>query len=129
MKILLTIVALLAFFAPISGCLLAAETAAEIPVLAASDEKALADALGKTITVEGTVLGVGKGPKDGIRFLDFSTTKDQGFVGAVFPVAFSALGPLDGYVGKTVRITGELGKYQAQTQIKILKPAQIQILP
>lgn len=128
MKTSFALLPLLAAYLIFTGANVSATPQADL-VLNASDEEALALAIGKNISVQGTVLSVGKGTKDGIRFLDFSSVLDQGFVGVVFPVAYAALGPLESYVGKTVRVTGELQKYRAQTQIKILKPSQIEILP
>ena len=100
-----------------------------IPVLAALDNKALAQKTGKTIAVEGVVTSVGKGSKDGVRFLDFSQSKITGFVAAVFPVAYPKMDALKNYLGKTIRVTGELEKYKKRTQIKILKASQIKVLP
>ena len=97
--------------------------------LDSTNQKALAAHIGKKVTVEGTVLSVGKGSKDGIRFLNFSEKKDSGFVASIFPSAYKQVGPIKNYEGKSVRVTGVLEKYNKQTQIKVTEGSQIKSAP
>jgi DNA/RNA endonuclease YhcR with UshA esterase domain len=109
------------------GALLAADKS-KTPVINSSDSKALAAKIGKTVSVEGLVQSTAKGSKDGIRLLNFSSKPGTGFVAAVFPVAYKKVGPIQNYEAKNVRVTGTLEKYKKQTQIKVLKASQIQLL-
>ena len=97
-------------------------------VLNSADKKGLAGKIGKEVSVEGLVQSVGKGDKDGVRFLDLTAKPATGFVAAIFPVAYKKVGPVKGYEGKNVRVTGVLEKYKNQTQIKVFKASQIKVL-
>lgn len=106
----------------------AADKPAKVPVINSSDTKALAGKIGKTVSVEGLVQSAGKGGKDGVRFLNFSSKQGTGFVAAVFPPAYKGIGPVKDFVGKNIRVTGTLEKYKKQTQIKVLKASQVKAL-
>jgi DNA/RNA endonuclease YhcR with UshA esterase domain len=97
--------------------------------LSAADDTSLAEHIGKEVVVEGVVISVGKGSKDGIRFLDFSKSHTSGFVVAVFPVAYPELQPIPSYVGQRLSIRGKLESYKGKTQIKVFKASQITIHP
>jgi hypothetical protein len=99
------------------------------PVVEATDEQALEAAIGKDIVVEGTVVSTGKGPKDGVRFLNFSDDIETGFIAAIFPVAYAVTAPLETYAGQSVKVRGRLGRYKKHTQIRIFTDGQLTILP
>jgi DNA/RNA endonuclease YhcR with UshA esterase domain len=105
----------------------AAETPEE-PVVSATDASMLADHVGKMVLVEGVVKRAGRGPSDGVRFLNFDGSGRTGFVAAIFPSAYSGIDPVEDYVGKTVRVSGELETYKEKLQIKVTDAAQIQVV-
>lgn len=85
--------------------------------------------IGKEVTVRGKVLSVGKSEADKIRFLDFTTDRQHGFVAAIFPAAYKAIGDLEKYKGQRVEVRGILEAYKAKTQIKVTKASQLTLLP
>lgn len=101
---------------------------AKTPVVSATDAKALKSNVGKNITVEGTVLSTEKGPKDGLRFINFSTAKTTGFTAALVPAVYAKFPNLDTMVGKNVRVTGTLENYKKKTTIKVSRATQIKEL-
>ena len=115
-------------FASSQASLGAEKSQSKPPVINGSDKKALAAHIGKEVSVEGLVLSVGKGDKDGVRFLDLGEKLRTGFVVAIFPSAYKKVGPVKNYQGKNVRVTGKLETYKKQTQIKVFKASQIQVL-
>lgn len=105
------------------------EKEAPVPVLSATDTKALKAHLGRNVTVEGIVLTAAPGTKDGMRFLNFSESKTTGFVAAIVPAVYPKLRPLENYTGKLVRVTGPLETYKKKPQIKVTRISQIKMLP
>jgi hypothetical protein len=99
-----------------------------LPVLSATDAKALKAHIGKEVAVEGTVVSAGAGTSDGLRFFDFSAVEKRGFVAAVVPAVYPKLKPLETYIGKTLRVTGTLEAYKKKTQIKVTRISQIKVL-
>lgn len=85
--------------------------------------------IGKEVTVRGKVVSVGKSDSDKIRFLDFTTDRQHGFVAAIFPAAYKAIGHLENYKDQRVEVRGILEAYKAKTQIKVTKASQLTILP
>jgi DNA/RNA endonuclease YhcR with UshA esterase domain len=79
--------------------------------------------------VRGKVVSVGKSEADKIRFLDFTTDRQHGFVAAIFPAAYKAIGDLEKYKGQRVEVRGILEAYKAKTQIKVTKASQLTLLP
>jgi len=109
------------------GAALAAEDQ-EAPVVSATDTSRLADHVGKEVVVEGVVKRAGKGPNDGIRFLNFDGATRTGFVAAIFSGAFAGMDPIEDYVGKTVRVRGDLEAFNEQVQIRVNDAAQIEVV-
>jgi DNA/RNA endonuclease YhcR with UshA esterase domain len=100
----------------------------EWPVVSATDASKLADHVGKEVVVEGVVKRAGRGPSDGVRFLNFDEATRTGFVAAIFPSAYSGIDPVEDYVGRTVRVSGELETYKERVQIKVSNAAQILVV-
>lgn len=98
------------------------------PVVNATDAKAIKANLGKKVSVEGTVISTGKGPKDGLRFVNFSDNKTTGFTAALVPAVYPEFPKLEDMVGKQARVTGTLETYKKKTIIKVSHPTQIKIL-
>ena len=59
--------------------------AGKIPTIDARQTDKLFASVGEEAVVRGKVLTVGKSDADKIRFLDFTTDRDRGFVAAIFP--------------------------------------------
>jgi DNA/RNA endonuclease YhcR with UshA esterase domain len=103
--------------------------AGEPPTIDALKTKKLFASIGKEAVVRGKVLTVGKSDADKIRFLDFTTDHKRGFVAAIFPAAYKAIGDLEKYKGQLVEVRGVLEAYKAKTQIKVTKASQLTLLP
>ena len=103
--------------------------AEEPPTIDALKTKKLFASIGKEAVVRGKVLTVGKSDADKIRFLDFTTDHERGFVAAIFPAAYKAIGDLEKYKGQRVEVRGVLEAYKAKTQIKVTKASQLTLLP
>ena len=103
--------------------------AGKIPTLDAAKTKKLFACLDKEVVVRGKVLTVGKSDADKIRFLDFTTDSERGYVAAIFPAAYKAIGDLEKYKGQRVEVRGVLEAYKAKTQIKVTKASQLTLLP
>lgn len=76
----------------------------------------------------GKVASFGKGPKDGMRFLNFSDAKNTGFTAALVPAVYDDFPNLDRMVNERVQVTGELQNYKKKTMIKVTRPTQVKIL-
>lgn len=102
---------------------------AEAPVLAAEDTAALESKVGGEVVVEGVVQNVGKGPNDGITFLNFGDRR-TGFVAVIFRPAYEKFPEgFDKYAQQKVRVRGTLEKFQdRQMQVKIFTPDQLEIV-
>ncbi len=132
MKRSLLTLLLLALVSP--GSLLAQETstdaaAAEAPVIAAEDTAGMESKVGTEVVVEGVVRNVGKGPNDGITFINFGDRR-SGFVAVVFRPAYDKFPDgFDKFAQQKVRVRGLLEKYRdQQLQIKLFTPDQIEIV-
>jgi DNA/RNA endonuclease YhcR with UshA esterase domain len=101
----------------------------ETPSIDARKTEKLFASIGKEVAVRGKVVSVGKSNADKIRFLDFTTDRQHGFVAAIFPAAYKATGDLEKYKGQRVEVRGILEAYKAKTQIKVAKASQLTILP
>jgi len=101
----------------------------EAPVLAAEDTAAMESHVGGEVVVEGVVQNVGKGPNDGITFLNFGDRR-AGFVAVIFRPAYDKFPEgFEKYGQQKVRVRGTLEKFQdRQMQIKIVTPDQLEIL-
>lgn len=103
--------------------------AGKIPTIDARKTDKLFASVGKEVVVRGNVISVGKSDADKIRFLDFTTDRERGFVAAIFPAAYKAIGDLEKYKTQRVEVRGILEAYKAKTQIKVTKASQLTILP
>jgi len=103
--------------------------AGKIPTIDARKTDKLFASVGQEIVVQGKVISVGKSDADKIRFLDFTTDRYRGFVAAIFPTAYKAIGDLEKYKDQRVEVRGILEAYKAKTQIKVTKDSQLTILP
>ena len=103
--------------------------ASEAPVLAAEDTAAMESKVGSEIIVEGVVRNVGKGPNDGITFLNFGDRR-TGFVAVIFRPAYDKFPEgFDQYAQQKVRVRGQLEKYRdQQLQIKLFTPDQLELV-
>ncbi len=99
------------------------------PTIDALKTKKLFASIEKDVVVRGKVLTVGKSDADKIRFLDFTTDSERGFVAAIFPAAYKDIGDLEKYKGQRVEVRGVLEAYKAKTQIKVTKASQLTLLP
>jgi thiol-disulfide isomerase/thioredoxin len=104
-------------------------SAAAAPVLAAEDTAGMESKVGGEIVVEGVVQNVGKGPNDGITFLNFGDRR-TGFVAVIFRPAYEKFPEgFDKYAQQKVRVRGTLEKFQdRQMQVKIFTPDQLEIV-
>jgi len=118
----------IAVLALLTGPAHAAPKKLTLPLISATDAKALKAYIGKEVAVEGTVVSAGAGTSDGLRFFDFSAVEKRGFVAAVVPAVYPKLKPLETYIGKTLRVTGTLEAYKKKTQIKVTRISQIKVL-
>ena len=103
--------------------------AGKIPTIDARKKDKLFASVGKEVVVRGKVISAGKSDADKIRFLDFTTDRERGFVAAIFPAAYKAIGDLEKYKNQRVEVRGILEAYKAKTQIKVTKASQLTILP
>jgi len=103
--------------------------AADAPVFQAEDTAGLAAKVDTDVVVEGVVLNVGKGPNEGITFLNFGDRR-TGFVAVIFRPAYDKFPEgFDKYHQQKVRVRGRLDNYRdRQLQIKIFTPDQLEIL-
>lgn len=118
---------LVPFFLTLALCHTA--LAGKTPSIDARKTEKLFASIGKEVVVRGKVVSVGKSNADKIRFLDFTTDRQHGFVAAIFPAAYKAIGDLEKYKGQRVEVRGILEAYKAKTQIKVTKASQLTILP
>jgi len=102
---------------------------AEPTVLQAEDIATLESNIGSEVTVEGTIKNVGKGPNDGITFLNFGDRK-TGFVAVVFRPSYDRFPEgFEKYANQKVRVRGTLEKYQdRQLQLRVMTPDQLEIV-
>ena len=103
--------------------------AGKIPTIDARKTDKLFASVGKEVVVRGKVISVGKSDADKIRFLDFTTDRQHGFVAAIFPAAYKAIGDVEKYKGQHVEVQGILEAYKAKTQIKVTKASQLTLPP
>jgi DNA/RNA endonuclease YhcR with UshA esterase domain len=102
--------------------------AGKIPTIDARKTDKLFASVGQEIVVQGKVISVGKSDADKIRFLDFTTDRERGFVAAIFPATYKAIGDLEKYKGQRVEVRGILEAYKAKTQIKVTKASQLTLI-
>lgn len=103
--------------------------AAEAPVLAAEDTAGMESKVGSEVIVEGVVRNVGKGPNDGITFLNFGDRR-TGFTAVAFRSVYDKFPDgFEKFAGQKVRVRGQLEKYRdSQLQIRLSTPDQIEIV-
>ena len=120
----------LALLVPLSPATSSAakKSEAKTPVISATDSKKLKANVGKKVSVEGKVISTGKGPKDGMRFMNFSKSETAGFTAALIPAVYAKFPNLDRMVNENVRVTGELETYKKKTVIKVTRAAQVKVL-
>jgi DNA/RNA endonuclease YhcR with UshA esterase domain len=119
------------FFIPVALVLAICHTAlaGKPPSVDARKTEKLFASIGQEAVVRGKVISVGKSDADKIRFLDFTTDRERGFVAAIFPAAYKAIGDLEKYNGQRVEVRGILEAYKSKTQIKVTKASQLTLLP
>jgi hypothetical protein len=113
----------------------AAETAAtpdagaEPVVIQAEDTAAMQSKVGSEVIIEGFVKSVGKGPNDGMTFINFGERK-TGFVAIVFRPAYDKFPEgFEKYANQKVRVKGALENFRdRQMQIRISTPDQLEIV-
>ena len=99
----------------------------EFPRVDATDKKALAEHLGKKVTVFGLI----KSTKDwdgGANFLNFESSE---FMLVCFESEYANFPegkPAKIYNGKHVEVTGYINEYKKKLQIKLIDPGQINIV-
>lgn len=105
------------------------DAAAELVVIQAEDTAAMQSKVGSEVIIEGLVKNVGKGPNDGITFINFGDRK-TGFVAVVFRPAYDKFPEgFDKYANQKVRVKGALENFRdRQMQIKIFTPDQLEIV-
>jgi hypothetical protein len=120
----------LALFVPFSPASSSAAKKAEAktPFISATDSKKLKANIGNKVSVEGKVISTGKGPKDGMRFMNFSKSEKTGFTAALLPAVYAKFPNLDRMVNEKVRVTGELETYKKKSIIKVTRPTQVKVL-
>lgn len=98
-------------------------------VLQAEDTASLQGKVGSEVIVEGVVQSVGKGPNEGITFLNFGDRK-SGFVAVIFRPSYDKFPEgFDKYANQKVRVKGALENFRdRQLQIRITTPDQLEIL-
>lgn len=117
---------LIAVMAALGGFQIYAE---DLPVVSSEDIAALEEKVGQQIAVEGVIKRVGRGPNNGIVFLNFGE-KRGGFVVVIFRSSFENFPDgFDQYAQQKVMVTGELEKFKDnQLQIRISDPSQIKVV-
>jgi len=107
----------------------ASETAPAPEVTLAEDTASLQSKVGSEVLVEGVVKSVGKGPNDGITFLNFGDRK-TGFVAVIFRPAYEKFPEgFEKYSNQKVRVRGTLENFRdRQLQVKISTPDQLEIV-
>jgi DNA/RNA endonuclease YhcR with UshA esterase domain len=98
------------------------------PIISATDSKALKAHMGKKVSVEGDVVSVGRGPKDGMRFVNFGKSETTGFTAALVPAVYPKFPEMNDMVGKRVRVTGDLETYKKKSVIKVTRPTQVKVM-
>lgn len=96
------------------------------------DLAGLKEKLGTVVTVEGVPVRAAETKTQSVRFLDFANG-----VGKAITVVFIAgkgepvtLEEVQGYIGKSIRVTGPVTEYSGKLQIAIEKKAQIvEVMP
>jgi len=98
-------------------------------VLQAEDAAGLQANVGSEVTVEGVIKNIGKGPNDGITFLNFGDRK-SGFVAVVFRPSYDRFPEgFDQYANQQVRVRGTLENFKdRQIQIRVSTPDQLEII-
>jgi hypothetical protein len=98
-------------------------------VVQAEDTASLQTKVGSEVIVEGVVKSVGKGPNDGITFLNFGDRK-SGFVAVIFRPTYDKFPDgFDKYSNQKVRVKGALENFRdRQLQIRISTPDQLEII-
>jgi hypothetical protein len=105
------------------------DTGAEPVVIQAEDTAAMQSKVGSEVIIEGFVKNVGKGPNDGMTFINFGDRK-TGFVAVVFRPAYDKFPEgFEKYANQKVRVRGALENFRdRQMQIKISTPDQLEIV-
>lgn len=105
------------------------DAAAELVVIQAEDTAAMQSKVGSEVIIEGFVKNVGKGPNDGITFINFGDRK-TGFVAVIFRQTYDKFPEgFEKYANQKVRVRGALENFRdRQMQIKISTPDQLEIV-
>jgi hypothetical protein len=105
------------------------DAGAEPVVIQAEDTAAMQSKVGSEVIIEGFVKNVGKGPNDGVTFINFGDRK-TGFVAIVFRPAYDKFPEgFEKYANQKVRVRGALENFRdRQMQIKISTPDQLEIV-
>ncbi len=84
--------------------------------------------VGETATVEGVVADV-RMTSNGMVLLDLGgRDPDNKFVAVIFPKNAGAFGPLGGYIGQLVQISGAIQIYHGKPEITLTNAGQIQVM-
>lgn len=115
-------------------CWLGTTAAVAGQAVAVTDTEKIEAALGKELTIEGTVKRVGESKTRSILFINFEGLTRDGFTAIIrqrtlageyvkYDPEFAAA-----FVGKKVRITGTVSEYRGGFQIQIFAPSQIAVV-
>ena len=99
----------------------------EFPRIVASATKVLQNKEGQRITVTGKVSETGIS-SSGIHFVNFEASKFTLVTFAQDVPLFDEGGPAGLYAGKTIEVTGVIGLYKGQPQIKLTSPAMVKVI-
>ena len=113
----------------LAAALVQSPMAAQMPVVDAKKTVRLFNCIGKHVAVRGVLVSVAISEADQIRFLDFTTDRERGFVAAIFPAVYKATGDLKKYKRQRVEVQGILEDYKTITQSKVTKAPQLTLLP
>jgi hypothetical protein len=84
--------------------------------------------VGEVVTVEGVVAGVHAAPNGTILIDLGGRYPDNSFVAVIFPGNTPRFGPLSGYVGNRVQISGSVQLYHGKPEITLTNEGQIQVI-
>lgn len=99
------------------------------PAIAATITPANADKhIGENATVEGVIADVQMTPNGMILLELGGRDPDNKFVAVIFPKNAPAFGPLGGYIGQLVQISGAIQIYHGKPEITLINEGQIQVI-
>lgn len=84
--------------------------------------------VGEVVTVEGVVAGIHAAPNGMIEIDLGGRYPDNSFLAVIFPGNTPRFGPLRGYVGSRVQISGAVQLYHGKPEITLTNEGQIQVV-